>query len=196
MYITAAVLCAAGVLCAVVSDVWAGNPPFAPGSGQAANEDTAQTPAPAAAGLDERLGATAVPDGVISAGTNIFWITRYTKCGHEKVRELPPEASMIGKTYAQFAQCYPKYRLETPNGTLCMVIEYDQYCPEHYIIKADDNGYIYVYRNMDGEDKLSAVMRMDFTTEAVPQDYRPLLKEGMAFGSVEEIEGLIEDAQT
>jgi hypothetical protein len=75
-------------------------------------------------------------------------------------------------------------------------VEYDQYCPDHYIIKADDNGSIFVYRNMEGMDKLSAVMKMNFTTDDVPKDYRPLLKDGMVFDSVEEIEGLIEDAET
>lgn len=189
MYTTAIILCAAGVLCAAVSGVWSGKSPFAPGLG---NGGAAQTPAPALANLN----GAAAPSGVITANTDIFWVTRYLKCGHEIVRELPPDGSMVGKTYTQFAQCYPLYTLDVENGTVRMVIEYNQYCPDHYIIQSDDNGNIYVYRNTGGEDKLSVVMKMNFTVDDVPQDYRPLLKQGMVFDSVEGIEGLIESAET
>jgi hypothetical protein len=190
MYATAIVLCVAGMLCMVVGDAWSGKTPLSQGKGLVANASTTNAP-----GQGKTSSANA-PAGIITADTDIFWVSRYLKCGHEKVREEAPDETMIGKTYAQFAQNYPNYKLDVENGVVRMVVEYDQYCPDHYIIKADDNGSIFVYRNMEGMDKLSAVMKMNFTTDDVPKDYRPLLKDGMVFDSVEEIEGLIEDAET
>jgi hypothetical protein len=195
-YTAVAVLCAAGILSAVVSDVWAGKSMLPGVPGSTAEARATQTPLPASAGYNGTSGGATIPDGVISADTSIFWVTRYLKCGHEIVREKSPDAQMVGRTYLQFAACYPAYRMEVVNGVIRMLMEYDQYCPDHYVIKADDNGVIYVYRNMDGKEKLTVVMRMSFTVDAVPPDYRPLLKDGMAFASVEEIEGLIEDAET
>ena len=40
------------------------------------------------------------------------------------------------------------------------------------------------------------VTKLSLPAESIPPDYRPLLEEGMAFGSIEEIEGLIEDAES
>lgn len=189
MYAAAIVLCVAGILCMTVSDAWAGKAPLSQGSPGYGGSAAKGTPRPNAAAVN-------APSGVITVETPIFWVTRYMKCNHEKVRQDTPDATMIGKTYAQFAANYPNFKLDAQNGVVRMVVEFDQYCPDHYIIKADDGGNIFVYRNMEGAGSLSAVMKMNFTADAVPKDYQPLLKDGMVFGSVEEIEGLIEDAET
>lgn len=196
MYAAVAILCAAGMLCAVVSDVWAGKSRLPGAPGPTAEARATQTPLPANAKYNDPFGILSTPNGVIAADTSIYWVTRYKKCGHELVRERPPEARLSGKTYDEIAACYPSHKMEVVNGVVRMVTEYDQFCPDHYVIMADDNGAIYVYRNMEGRDKLTVVMRMSFSMDAVPPDYRPLLKDGMDFASVEEIEGLIEDAET
>jgi hypothetical protein len=191
LYIAAVAMCVMGVLLTVVSDVWSGRAPFLSTPTPSTDADSSRQLSLAQAQTDERLGGS-----IIQADTGIFWVTRYTLCGHEKVRESAPDPAMVGKTYAEFAANYPNYTMDTSNGVVRMIRSYRQYCPEHYVIKSDDDGSIYVYRNVEGYDKLTVVMKMAFTVDAVPADYRPLLREGMAFGSVEEIEGLIEDAET
>jgi hypothetical protein len=194
-YIVASILCIAGILLAVAGEVRDGYTPFGPKLGSSANADPSQSPVQAGVNMGEQL-SDVTKTGKIAADTSIFWVMRYTKCGHDKVRELAPDPGMIGKTLEEFAKAYPEYTLEMMGTSVRMVRVIDQYCPDHYIIKSDDDGGIYVYRNMEGLTKLTMVTKMNFTVDSVPQDYRPLLKEGMAFGSIEEIEGLIEDAET
>jgi hypothetical protein len=195
LYAMATLLCMAGVAMSVIADVLDGRVPKDPRLGATIGIDATGTPQPAGLSLDQTLNNVS-GSSKLTAGTRIFWVTRYTTCGHEKVREEPPEQSFVGKTVSEFASYYPDCKLEIEDGLIRMVRTVDQYCPDHYYIKSDASGNIYVYRNMEGLDKLTMVMKLNFTTEAVPQDYRPLLEEGMAFGSVEEIEGLIEDAES
>lgn len=192
LYAAAIVLCAAGVVMSLVGDVLDGRMPKNPVLGSA-TDVAPQTAQPANANANQGI---ATASSVLTANTNVYWVTRYTKCGHEKVRIEPPEAGFVGMTISEFARYYPDCTLEIVGGQIKMVRTIDQYCPDHYFIKSDDSGNIYVYRNMGGLDKLTMVMKLNFTTDSVPQDYRPLLHEGMVFGSIEEIEGLIEDAET
>lgn len=193
MYVAAVILCVAGVAMAIVGDTWSGKPILpnltapAPGS--------AQSPAPVGLDLSERLGSVSITTR-LKADTGIFWVITYTKCGHMKVRESVPDPALVGKTLKEFAGYYPEYTMKIESGSIRMERTYDQYCPDHYIIRSDGDGFIYVYRNMGGEDKLTMVTKLSFAADAIPPDYRPLLEEGMAFGSIEEIEGLIEDAET
>lgn len=193
MYAAAIVLSAAGILMAVVGDTWSGN---SPKHGSTAGISASQSPAPAGVNLDERLGSTLSPSSIVASGTSIFWLTNYTACGHERVREEEPDQIMIGKTFEQFAQGYPGFTMVIEGTHIRMERIINQYCPDHYIIKSDTGGSIYVYRNMDGQDKLTMVTKLNFPAGAIPDDYKPLLQEGMAFGSIEEIEGLIEDAES
>ncbi len=207
LIVAGALLCAAGVLTAVIHEVWGGSIPLFPKLGvepQLGALATAQpiptgadaTDQPAGANLGQTLPASTSATGVIREDMSVFWVTRYTSCGHEVVRERAPDPETIGWSYDRFAQYYPGYTM-TPLGTnLRMEHAVDQYCPTHYIIRSDEDGAIYVYRNVEGEVTLTQLARMNFTVDMVPQDYRDLLKEGMVFDSLEEIEGLIEDAET
>lgn len=195
-YTVAALLCAAGVLTAVVGETWAGRLPPAPETAAGASAAPEATPAEVGKNLSEGMGGNGGASFVLPADIGIFWVTVYARCGHERVREEPPDPQMVGKTLGQFAACYPAYAMTVEGGHIRMSRTIDQYCPNHYYIQSDENGKIYVYRNLDGLDKLTIVKKLDFGVEKVPEDYWPLLAEGMAFGSIEEIEGLIEDAET
>lgn len=195
LYTAAILLCAAGVGMSIISDVLDGRVPNNPRLAGTAGADATQQPLQAGVSLDQPL-INVSESSLLTDATQIFWVTRYTKCEHEKVRINLPEPGFTGKRISEFAAYYPECKLEVEDGQVRMVRTVEQYCPDHYFIKSDDSGNIYVYRNMEGLDKLTMVMKLSFTMEAVPQDYRPLLQEGMAFGSVEEIEGLIEDAES
>lgn len=192
MYTAAVILTAAGILMAIVGDTWSGKSPLSPKLGINAT----QSPAPADVNLAERLGNVYTPASTVSPSISVFWVTKYTSCDHEIVREEEPEQIMIGKTLEQFARSYPDYEMSIAGGQIRMERSINQYCPDHYIIKSDSTGSIYVYRNMTGQDYLTMVTKVNFPADAVPDDYKPLLEEGMAFGSIEEIEGLIEDAES
>ena len=202
LIVAGAMLCAAGILTYVVHEVWGGKIPPFPKLGAVQQLGAIEYPSstaplrPALANLGDTLQSAAPSDGIIREDMSIFWVTHYSTCGHEKVRELPPAPETIGWTYERYAQYYSGYTLSKLGSNLRMERTINQYCPDHYIIKSDDSGAIYVYRNVDGQDTLSQLARMSFTIDQVPQDYRQLLKDGMAFGSIEEIEGLIEDAET
>jgi hypothetical protein len=135
-------------------------------------------------------------EGVITPDTSIFWVSRYSTCSHEKASEQSPESAEIGLTYQQFADKHPGYSLVVSSGVLRMERTVDQYCPDHYVIKSADDGTIFVYRNLDGNDRLTVVSKLGFTVAAVPDDYKQYITQGIAFGSIEEIEGFIESAET
>jgi hypothetical protein len=195
MYIAAIVLCVAGAIMAIAGDTWSGRQ-IVPRLGSTVGGGPSPSPAPAGMSLDERLNGSLSPSAAVTDELSIFWATVYTKCGHMKVREAPPDLSMVGKTLEQFAGYYPEYKMTLESGNVRMERAIGQYCPDHYIIKSDGTGSIYVYRNMEGLDKLTMVTKLTFSADKIPPDYRPLLEEGMAFGSIEEIEGLIEDAES
>ena len=190
IYAAAAILCVAGILTAVVNDIWKGRQPY----------DNPQA-SPGATLIPRQIGMQLSPssgstEGVITAASSIFWVTEYKKCAHQKVSEKSPEQDTIGLTYQQFANRYPGYALVVSSAVLRMEHAVDQYCPDHYVIKSQDDGAIFVYRNLDGEDKLTVVSKLGLTMASVPDDYKQYIVDGIAFGSVEEIEGFIENAET
>lgn len=194
LYAAAILLCAAGVAMSAIGEVLEGRPQ----GGQPA-ASAGVTPGNTSRPDSIDVGSNLPPVSettILTEDSSIYWVTRYTTCEHDKVRQEEPEPEFIGKTVAELAARYPDFKLETGDGIICMVRTVNQYCPDHYFIKCDDSGNIYVYRNTEGLDKLTMVMKLDFSIEAVPVDFQPLLREGMAFGSVEEIEGLIEDADS
>lgn len=192
MYVTASVLCFIGIILSIVGNTWNDQGSvFAQPGGK-----TTATP-PVTLSTITNLGISSTNDNdIITKNTNVFWITDYSKGGKEVVVEDKADDSVIGDNYTQFAEIYPDYTLQDSDGRLCMVQTYDQYSPDYYIIQSDDNGDICVYRNLEGKDKLSEVMKLSLTINDVPKDYIPLIKEGMAFNSIEGIEGLIESAET
>lgn len=192
MYAAAVLLCVIGAVMAIAGDTWSGRP-IAPRLGSTV--EPARSPAPAGVNLGESLH-NLEPTTLVSESMSIFWVTNYTTCGHMKVREEAPDSRLIGKSLQEFAGYYPEYKMTLLNGNIRMERSITQYCPDHYIIKSDSLGNIYVYRNMGGLDKLTMVTKLAFPADSIPPDYRPLLEEGMAFGSIEEIEGLIEDAES
>ncbi len=190
LYTAAILLCAAGFAMSAIGEVLEGRP-----RGGQPSASAGSTSRPDSIDVGGELPPVS-ESSVLTEDSSIYWITRYTLCEHDKVRQEEPELEFIGKTVAEFAARYPDCKLETEDGIIRMVRTVNQYCPDHYYIKCDDSGNIYVYRNMEGLDKLTMVMKLAFSIEAVPADFQPLLREGMAFGSVEEIEGLIEDADS
>ena len=196
LYVAGAMLCAAGILTAVIHEVWGGKIPLFPKLGVTAPIGASANPQPVGANLGEQLPDVTAGSSIIREDMSIFWVSNYKKCDHQKVREMPPAPETIGWTYQKFAQYYTGYTMTPMGSNLRMERTIDQYCPDHYIIKSEADGYIYVYRNVDGQQDLTMLTKMSFTIDMVPEDYREMLKEGMAFGSIEEIEGLIEDAES
>lgn len=191
MYAAAVLLCMAGAVMAIAGDAWSARSGPRPGG----TTEPAGSQAPAGVNLGESLQSLQ-PSTLVAADMSTFWVTTYSACGHMKVLEEEPDSRLVGKTLEEFAGYYPDYKMSLVNGNIRMDRTIHQYCPDHYIIKSDGSGSIYVYRNMGGLDKLTMVTKLSFPIESIPPDYRPLLEEGMAFGSIEEIEGLIEDAES
>ncbi len=191
MYTAAVLLCILGTVMAIAGDSWSARNSL-PRLGSA---EPAGSQAPAGVNLGESLQSPQ-PDLIVTDGMSVFWITTYSTCGHTMVREEAPDSRLVGKKLEEFAGYYPDYKLSLVDGNIRMDRTIYQYCPDHYIIKSDSTGSIFVYRNLGGLDKLTMVTKLSFPVESIPPDYRPLLEEGMAFGSIEEIEGLIEDAET
>ncbi len=191
MYAAAALLCVAGAVMAIAGDAWSARSRPRP----SVTQEPAGSQAPAGVNLGESLQSVQ-PSTLVAADMSVFWVTTYSTCGHMKVLEEAPDSRLTGKTLTEFAGYYPDYKMSLVSGNIRMDRTIHQYCPDHYIIKSDGSGSIYVYRNMGGLDKLTMVTKLSFPVESIPPDYRPLLEEGMAFGSIEEIEGLIEDAES
>ncbi len=188
LYAAAAILCVAGILTVVVNEVWKGRPLL-------------PEPTPTETAIPQPVGVITNPQGdpsqgVVTGDTSIFWITKFQACGHDRVSEQHPEPAEIGLSYQQFADRHPGYSLIVSSGVLRLERTVQTYCPDHYVIKSSADGTIFVYRNLDGNDKLTVVSKLGFGVDAVPQDYQQYIKDGIAFGSIEEIEGFIESAET
>lgn len=186
LYAAAAILCTAGILAAVVNEIWKG-------------QSILPQPTPTETGLPQQVGSITNPgasEGVLTKDSSVIWATTYKACGHTKVTQESVEPADVGLTYQQFADKHPGWSLIVADNVLRMERTVDTWCPDHYYIQSASDGTIFVYRNLDGGDKLTVVSKLGFGVDAVPADYQQTIKDGIAFASIEEIEGFIESAET
>lgn len=186
LYAAAAILCTAGLLATVVNTIWKG-------------QSLMPQPTPTETGMPQQVGSITNPgadQGALNKDSSVFWATTYKACGHTTVSQQGVDPTEVGLSYQQFADKHPGWSLIVANNVLRMERTVDTWCPDHYYIQSASDGAIFVYRNLDGGDKLTVVSKLGFGVDAVPKDYQQYVKDGIAFASIEEIEGFIESAET
>ncbi len=117
-------------------------------------------------------------------------------CGHV-IEKLQTGGPLTGSRLEDITKKYPDARvLEFDEAHVVITRELERYCPRHYILFIDDNNKLCILHTDEADFEKEVVTTLTYDVSALPEEVLLLLKEGMSFESLEEINLYLEDAES
>ena len=149
---------------------------------------SAQNEAPQVSGVDEQR--------LIERGCVLHQTLHYTVCGHSVERKLDAPDTVLGMSCELFEQAMADYRITSfASKRIEMTCAMDMACPAHWVICADADGVLGIYRNLYGEEML-CLRKLNAGVSAAPESDWTQLRRGMCFDSAQEAEAYLEAIQS
>jgi len=117
----------------------------------------------------------------------------YSSCNHILAEEYPMESRYVGKTKEELASMFPDWHLKifSPEQVVFRV-DINSYCPDHYIIKSEDE-YLVIFRSDKDTGIPLAVEAMEYDFDRLTTEIQEKVSEGIVVDSIEEVEQLLEN---
>lgn len=148
-----------------------------------------QTPAPEASATPplSQLGT----ERLIQGQDKVRYIVYYSLCNHTRsfVEGVSPD--WVGLTWQQVAERAEPWTLQDKSDTLSLEQHVDQYCPEHYILKLEQQ-MLAIYHNDAGWGELTRQSEHTLDTSGLDEETLQHLTEGMIFEDMDALEGFLE----
>ncbi|HOF95475.1 MAG TPA: hypothetical protein PLE79_08040 [Clostridia bacterium] len=117
-------------------------------------------------------------------------------CGHV-IEKTEKDGELTGLRLEDIANKYPDCRvLEFDEAHVVISRELERYCPKHYILFLDDNNKLCILHTDEADFEKEVVTVLNYDVSALPEEVLDLLKEGISFASLEEINLYLEDAES
>ncbi|MDP2892580.1 MAG: hypothetical protein Q8O09_05540 [Bacillota bacterium] len=121
---------------------------------------------------------------------------RYLLCGHTKYVKQKAGSEIAGLTEEEFRLRYPGFQMLQFSPTAIQgTVIINAYCPDHYILKAID-GMVDIYRIKPGTGEFALYKRLGMHIEEFKESCKQGVARGMAFDSIEDLEGFLEDQES
>ncbi len=128
----------------------------------------------------------------ITPNTNIIIEKFYKKCSHIIKEKKIVSENLINMNKEELQKEYPKYDIKIfSTKEVCLYIEVDEYCNEHYIVK-DENDFISIYE-IDENKNLKLKEKTNISTKLLPDADKIYLKNGIQIYGKENLNKAIED---
>ncbi len=130
-------------------------------------------------------------DLVVSAGNDtltenncVMSLTaQYVSCSHRSETDIPLRQ---GKTLSQLKEEYPAYTFTDFSAkNVVAYVRITAYCPEHYLLKLEGDGMLYVYQTEENTGKLLNTQK--YYGANIPTDHADVLKTGKLFAGMDEL---------
>lgn len=135
-------------------------------------------------------------DSRVQDGCDVHQTLTYTRCQHTVTRRVTAPVELLGKTHEEAEKLYPEWRI-TAFGPKRVEMEQqmDLFCPDHRVLLPGGDGLLCVFENRYG-DALSLVKELQTPLSALPEAQQQLVKRGMGFSTLEELEAWLESMES
>ena len=134
--------------------------------------------------------------GLIARGCILDQTLHYAVCGHEVERKMDAPDTVLGMNRELFTQAMSEYRITSFGAQRVeMARTLEMACPAHWVIQADADGLLGVYRNLYGEEMV-CLRRLDTDVTAAPESDGEALRRGMCFDTAQEADAYLEAIQS
>lgn len=139
----------------------------------------------------------AMTQGMISPSTQMVFKTEYMACGHVKTVKRDASIDEVGMDEEQLKSKYDKkWQLQSFDSQ--MVVFYrtaEGYCPDHFIIKIDKDGYVGVFKN-DADKGLQEIQKTDIFYGSLNEKQQKRLIENIVVESEDDVSRVLSDLST
>lgn len=135
-------------------------------------------------------------DSRVQEGCEVHQTLTYTRCRHTVTRRVTAPVELLGKTRGEAEELYPEWRI-TAFGPRRVEMEQqlDLFCPDHRVLLPGGDGLLCVFENKYG-DALALVKELQTPLSALPEAQQQLVKHGMGFSTLEELEAWLESMES
>lgn len=135
-------------------------------------------------------------DSRLQENSELYQTLTYTRCRHTVTRRLTAPVELLGKTRQQTEELYPEWRI-TAFGPKRVEMEQqlELFCPDHKVLLPGGDGLLCVFENRYG-DALALVKELQTPLSALPEAQQQLVKHGMGFSTLEELEAWLESMES
>lgn len=145
---------------------------------------------------EKKLDKQVMMQNTVYPKTQIIFKTRYMACGHIITTERDANIDEIGMNEEQIKKKFTNWQLQRFDNK--MVILYRDaagYCPKHFIIKIDDEGYVGVFRN-DADKGLQEIQKTDISFDSLNTSEQKRLKDTIIVDSEDDVTRILSDLST
>lgn len=134
--------------------------------------------------------------GRLERGCVLDQTLQYAVCGHHVERRIDAPDTVLGMNRELFAQAMADWRITSfASQKVEMTRTMEMACPAHWVIAADADGKLGVYRNLYGEEMV-CLRALDIGVSTAPESDAAALRVGMCFDTEEAAEGYLEAIQS
>jgi hypothetical protein len=137
--------------------------------------------------MDQEAVAAANTNVVLSSDADIEIQYTYLMCGHQEKVELAGDLRFAGKSMQQIKQENPGSQIrEFGAHKLVMLMDVNEYCPQHYIVKID-NGKVCIFKTNRATGKSELYLDLKLDASAVKQEELGRLTTGVVFENTSDV---------
>ncbi len=137
--------------------------------------------------LDSEALQAANTTVVLASDADIEIQYTYLMCGHKEKVELAGDLRYAGKTMQQIKQENPGCQIrEFGAHKLVMLLEVNEYCPQHYIVKLD-SGKVCIFKTNRATGKSELYLDLKLDATAVKQEELERLQTGVVFETTTDV---------
>lgn len=137
--------------------------------------------------LDEQAVQAANTSVVLASDADIEITYTYLMCGHKEKVELAGDLRFAGKTMEQIKQENPGSQIrEFGAHKLVMLLDVNEYCPQHYIVKLD-NGKVNIFKTNRATGKSELYLDLKLDASAIKQEELERLAVGVVFETTSDV---------
>jgi hypothetical protein len=130
----------------------------------------------------------------LSPYAKVVYRYTYAPCGHMLKQEEPIPREWAGLTEEGLRETAGRAAAYFSADQVIVDERLNLYCPEHFVLK-EENGQLQIYQNADGKG-VQIIHTLNTPVDALPENVRASLRQGIAFDSLEELESYIESLES
>lgn len=137
--------------------------------------------------------AQVMAQNIVNPRTQFLFSTKYLSCDHTIETKRNATIDDIGLNEKQIKEKYKDWSLEQFDDRLVSFYrKVDGYCPHHFIVKVDDNGFIGVFKN-DADKGLTVIQKTDIDYNSLSEKQKEKLKNDIVVDTQKEVVQILSD---
>lgn len=121
----------------------------------------------------------------------------YLSCSHTGTVEMTDTSALVGKTRRELAALFPDAVITSFTSELVhIVMSVDGYCPEHLLLKANEQGMLEVYRMQEDNLSMTSILQLQYSLDTFDDETAAELREGVLFHTLDDINHYLESLES